>query len=87
MINFFIQQFFNLLDYVYINLHIVDLITKISDLITTANTYMSNWNKFVEIVYFILGKPFTMLIVTTGSIVIVAKIIFAIVNLVGQFIP
>lgn len=87
MINFFIQQFFNLLDYVYINLHIVDLITKISDLISTANTYMSNWNRFVEIVYFILGKPFTMLIVTTGSIVIVAKIIMAIVNLVGQFIP
>lgn len=87
MINFFIQQFFNLLDYVYINLHIVDLITKISDLISTANTYMSNWNSFVQIVYFILGKPFTMLIITTGSIVIVAKIIMAIVNLVGQFIP
>ena len=87
MINFFIQQFFNVLDYIYINLHIVDLITKIGDLINTAQSYMTNWNKFVEVLYFILGKPFCMIIITTGSIVIVAKIIMALVNLIGQFVP
>lgn len=87
MINFFIQQFFNVLDWIYINLHIVDLINKISDLMTTSQTYITNWNKFVEIVYFVIGKPFTLIIVTTGAVVIIAKLVFALINLIGQYVP
>lgn len=88
MINDFIKWGLDLIDYFY-NLipSNYNLITKIQDLITTLSTYQSTWNDLTSVIYFILGKPLVVTCISVGVCIIVVKLIFAIINIVGQYVP
>lgn len=88
MINDFIKWGLDLIDYFY-NLipSNYNLITKIQDLITSLSTYQNTWNEFTSVIYFILGKPLVVTCISVGVCIIVVKLIFAIINIVGQYVP
>lgn len=87
MINFFIQQILNLLDWCYTNLYINELFTKINDIFTQINSYSGQWDDFMAIIFFVVGKPLIVFCVGVGITCIVVKIVFGIIHLVGQFVP
>lgn len=88
MINDFIKWGLDLIDYFY-NLipGNYNLITKIQDLITSLSTYQNTWNELTSVIYFILGKPLVVTCISVGVCIIVVKLIFAIINIVGQYVP
>lgn len=64
--------------------------TKLSDLITTLNTYQTYINDFqyyLSGAYFIFGKPLIIFVLGLSATVFAIKLIGAIVMIVGQFIP
>lgn len=66
------------------------LYTKITTLISYLDdftTYTTEFNKYLSGVYFILGKSLVVYIVTCFALIVVIRIIFAVINLVGQFVP
>lgn len=87
MINFFIQQILNLLDWIYTNLYINELFTKLNDLFSQLNNYQSQWDDFMSIIFFVVGKPLIVFCVGVGVTIIIVKIVFALVHIVGQFVP
>lgn len=87
MINFFIQQILNLLDWIYTNLYINELFTKLNDLFSQLNNYQSQWDDFMSIIFFVVGKQLIVFCVGVGVTIIIVKIVFALVHIVGQFVP
>ena len=66
------------------------LYTKFSNLIGYLDdfqTYTTEFNKYLSGVYFIFGKALVSYMVSVFIIIVAVRIIFAIVNLVGQFVP
>lgn len=86
MINFFIEQCLNGLDFIY-NSYLTGFFTKITEIFTYFQQYYSTFEDFMEIVYFIFGKGLIVFFLSACLTIIFVKIVFAIINLVGQFIP
>lgn len=86
MINFFLLQILNGLDWLYTN-YLSGFFSKITDLFTMFEQSRSVFNEIVQIIYFICGKNLIVFGLSVGVTIIIVKIVFAIVNLVGQFIP
>lgn len=86
MINFFLQQILTGLDWIY-NGYLTGFFTKITDILTMFNSYRSVFDEIMGVIYFFFGKPLIVFGVGVGVTIIVVKIVFAIINLVGQFIP
>ena len=87
MINFFIQQILNMLDWCYTHLYINELFVKLNDIFAQINNYKVQWDDFMSIIFFIVGKPLIVFCVGVGITVIVVKIVFALIHLIGQFVP
>lgn len=87
MINFLIKQFLDLLDWCYTNLYINELFTKINELFTMISNYQSQWDQFMGIIFFIVGKSLLVFCVGVGVAIIIVKIVFALIHLIGQFVP
>lgn len=88
MINDFIKWCLDLIDYFY-NLIPSDynLFDKLSDLLTNLSQYQSTWNELIGVVYFIIGKPLIITCISVGVAIIVIKLIFALINIIGQYVP
>lgn len=86
MINFFLLQILNGLDWLYTN-YLSGFFTKITDLLTMFEQSRTVFNEIVQIIYFICGKNLIVFGLSVGVTIIIVKIVFAIVNLAGQFIP
>ena len=66
------------------------LYTKLTELIGFLDdfqNYSTEFNKYLSGVYFILGKGLVTYMVSVFVVVVVVRIIFAVVHLVGQFVP
>lgn len=87
MINFLIKQLLDLLDWCYTNLYINELFTKINDLFTMISNYQSQWDQFMGIIFFVVGKSLLVFCVGVGVAIIIVKIVFALIHLIGQFVP
>lgn len=87
MINFLIKQFLDLLDWCYTNLYINELFTKINDLFTLISSYQNQWDQFMGIIFFVVGKSLLVFCVGVGVAIIIVKIVFALIHLIGQFVP
>lgn len=87
MINFLIKQFLDLLDWCYTNLYINELFTKINELFTMISNYQSQWDQFMGIIFFVVGKSLLVFCVGVGVAIIIVKIVFALIHLIGQFVP
>lgn len=88
MINDLIKWGLNIIDYFY-NLipSNYNLITKIQELLTSLSTYQSTWNDLTSVIFFILGKPLVVTCISVGVCIIVVKLIFALINIIGQYVP
>ena len=87
MINFLIWQLLQILDWCYNNLYIKELFTKISEVFTQINSYSSQWDNFMSIIFFVVGKPLIVFCVGVGVTIIIVKIVFGLIHLIGQFVP
>lgn len=86
MINFFLQQVLNGLDWLYTS-YLFGFFSKITDLLTMFENSRTVFDEIVQIIYFICGKNLIVFGLGVGVTIIIVKIVFAIVNLVGQFVP
>lgn len=86
MINFFLQQVLNGLDWLYTS-YLSGFFSKITELLTMFENSRTVFNEIIQIIYFICGKNLIVFGLGVGVTIIVVKIVFAIVNLVGQFVP
>ena len=50
-------------------------------------TYTTEFNKYLTGVYFIFGKPLVIYMVSIFVLVVVIRIVFSVVHLIGQFVP
>lgn len=87
MINDLISNIIEAFDYLLTQMGINDKITTLLSYLDDFQTYTTEFNKYLSGVYFIFGKSLVVYIVTVALLIIVIRIAFAIVNLVGQFIP
>lgn len=86
MINDLILNILQFLFDIYTN----TLHTPINNLITHINTwqnYTSDFTVWLGGVYYILGKPLCIFMLTAFGLILTIRIIFAIVHLIGQFVP
>ncbi|WP_407454115.1 hypothetical protein [Methanobrevibacter sp.] len=86
MINFFIEQVLNGLDFIYAQF-LVGFFTKITEIFTRFEEYQDIFEQFMEIIYFLFGKNLIVFFLGCCLTIIIVKIVFAIINLAGQFIP
>lgn len=86
MINFFLQQTLNGLDWLYTS-YLSGFFSKITEMLTMFENSRTVFNEIVQIIYFICGKNLIVFGLGVGVTIIVVKIVFAIVNLIGQFVP
>lgn len=87
MINDLISSIIEAFDHLLTQMGINDKITTLLSYLDDFQTYTNEFNKYLSGVYFIFGKSLVVYIVTVALLIIVIRIAFAIVNLVGQFIP
>lgn len=87
MINDLISSIIEAFDHLLTQMGINDKITTLLSYLDDFQTYTNEFNKYLSGVYFIFGKSLVVYIVTVALLIIVIRISFAIVNLVGQFIP
>lgn len=86
MINFFLLQILNGLDWVYIN-YLSGFFSKITELLTMFENSRTLFDEIIGIIYFFCGKNLIVFGIGVGVTIIIVKIVFAIINLVGQFVP
>lgn len=87
MINFLIWQLIQILDWCYNNLYIKELFIKINEVFAQINNYSSQWDDFMGIIFFVVGKPLIVFCVGVGVTIIIVKIVFGLIHLIGQFVP
>ena len=87
MINFLIGELLNILDWCYTNLYIKAFFDKLGDLFAQISTYQSQWDDFMSIIFFVVGKDLIVFCVGVGVAVVVVKIVFGLIHLVGQYVP
>lgn len=88
MINDFIKWCLELIDTFYSMIPSeYNLIDKITDLVSTVSSYSSTWNDLTSVIYFVLGKPLVVACISVGVCIIVVKLIFALINIIGQYVP
>lgn len=87
MINDLISGIIEAFDHLLTQMGINEKITTLLSYLDDFQTYTTEFNKYLSGVYFIFGKSLVVYIVTVALLIIVIRIAFAIVNLVGQFIP
>lgn len=87
MLNEIIQMFINILDYFYNLAPIGAFFDMFEDISGYFVTYRLATAEIFEGLYFIVGKNLIMLLIDWFLIFLMFKVVFAIVNLVAQFIP
>lgn len=87
MINDFLSSIILALDHLLNELGLNDKISDLLSYIDDYSGYTSEFNKYLSGVYFVVGKPLVIYILSVAVTIIIIRIIFAIVNLVGQYVP
>ena len=86
MVNVFIEFVLSGLDWLY-SQFLTGFFAKITAIFTMFETYESVFFDLMEIVYFLFGKNLIVFFLGCCLTIIIVKVVFAIVNLVGQFVP
>lgn len=87
MINDFISKLILSFDDFLSSLGLYTKITELIGYLDDFQSYSTEFNKYLSGVYFILGKGLITYMVSVFVIVVIIRITFAIVHLVGQFVP
>ena len=88
MINDLIEWALSIIDNIYSLIpENFNLIDKIAALLNSLQSYQDTWNSLMSVIYFVIGKPLLTTCIGVGVAIIVIKLIFAIINIVGQYVP
>ena len=87
MINDFISNLILAFDDLLTNLGLYTKFTQLIGYLDDFQSYTTEFNKYLSGVYFIFGKSLVTYMISVFVIIVLIRIIFAIVHLVGQFIP
>lgn len=87
MINDFISKIIISFDGFLTSLGLYTKITELIGFLDDFQSYSTEFNKYLTGVYFILGKGLCTYIISVFVVVVVVRILFAVVHLVGQFVP
>lgn len=87
MINDFISNLILSFDDFISSLGLYTKFTELLGYLDDFQTYSVEFNKYLSGVYFILGKGLCTYIISIFVLIVIIRIIFAVVNLVGQFVP
>ena len=87
MINDLISNLIIAFDDLLTNLGLYTKFTILIGYLDDFQTYTTEFNKYLSGVYFIFGKTLVMYMISVFIIVVAVRIIFAVVHLIGQFVP
>lgn len=87
MINDFIIKIIMVFDNLYNNFGVSSLLEDLLEKVSTFEDYLSDFEYYLGGVYFVLGKPLVIFMVSVFGIIFTIRLVMAIVNIVGQFIP
>lgn len=87
MINDFISKLIIGFDDLLSSLGLYQKFTELIGFLDDFESYTNEFNKYLSAVYFIFGKTLVTYIVGVFVVIVIVRIIFAIVNIVGQFVP
>ena len=87
MINDLISKLILAFDDLISNLGLYTKITSLIGYLDDFQSYTTEFNKYLSGVYFIFGKSLVIYMVTVFAIVVTVRIAFAVVHLIGQFVP
>ena len=87
MINDFITKLILSFDDLLTNIGLYTKLTSLLSHLTDFQQYTLEFQKYLSGVYFIFGKALCTYMISVFIIVVGVRIVFAIVHLVGQFIP
>ena len=87
MINDLIIKLIQLFDGLYNSFGVSSLIEDLIDQASTFENYTTDFSYYLSGLYFVLGKPLVVFIVGVFALVFSIRLVMAVVNIVGQFIP
>lgn len=87
MINDIIIKLIESFSDIYTRIGLHTLISNLIGYLDDWQSYSTLFNEYLSGVYFLFGKALVVYIVGVFAVVIVIRIAFAIVNLIGQFVP
>lgn len=88
MINDLIEWALSIIDNIYSLIpENFNLIDKIATLLNSLQSYQDTWNSLMSVIYFVIGKTLLTTCIGVGVAIIVIKLIFAIINIIGQYVP
>ena len=87
MINDLISMAIYGLDYLLSQFGLYDKLTVLIGYLDDFQTYTTEFNKYLSGVYFIFGKSLVVYMVSVFATIVIIRIIFALVHLIGQFVP
>lgn len=83
LISKFILSFANLYDSSGLHTAVTNLIGILDD----WQSYQATFAEYMQGVYFLFGKSLVVYMVTVFTIIFIVRLVFAIVHLVGQYVP
>lgn len=87
MINDIIIKLIESLSDFYTRIGLHSLISSLIGYLDDWQSYSTLFESYLAGVYFLFGKALIIYIVSVFSVVIVIRLTFAIINLIGQFVP
>lgn len=87
MINDFISNIILALDNLLNEMGLYDKMDILLSYLDDYSSYTTEFNKYLSGVYFVVGKPLVIYLLSVAVTIIIIRFIFAIVNLVGQYVP
>lgn len=86
MINDFIIKLVDIFNMIY-NSFIAQPMHNLVALLDGFNSVTANMTPYVQGLYFFVGKGLCVYIVTAFTVILIVRLIMAVVNIVGQYVP
>lgn len=83
ILTFFVNLFDTLLSHLGLNSLLTQLVSYLDD----WQQYSSTFNYYLSGLYFIIGKPIVIYIITVFAIIVTIRIVMAFINIIGQYVP
>lgn len=87
MINDIITGLISFLSSLYTNLGLHTAFSGLLDLLDDFQQYQTLFNEYLSGVYFLFGKGLVIYMVGAFLTILLVRVVFAVINIVGQFIP
>ena len=87
MINDLISKLILAFDNLLSSLGLYNKFSQLIGYLDDFQSYATEFNKYLSGVYFIFGKSLVIYMISVFIVIVAVRIIFAVVHLIGQFVP